>query len=497
MTAPRLTIAGARKRFGGVHALRGVDLEVAAGEVHALLGENGAGKSTLMKVLSGAVRPDEGRMTLDGAPFAPTGPRDARRSGVAMIYQELNLCADLTVLENVTLGEETARAGVVQSAGQRARLFEVLAGLGVAEFGPDTPVRDLGPGDRQLVEIARALMADARVVVFDEPTSSLSPPEVERLFGVVRDLASRGVTAIWISHFLNEVEAVCDRFTILRDGESAGGGAVAESTPEEWVALMSRRAGAAQAARAPRSSAGPAALELEELSGSDGVPDRVTLGLHEGEVLGLFGLVGAGRTELLRAIFGLDPVRSGAVRHLDHHGPPLSPRRWLARGVGLLSEDRALEGLHLDLSLAENVTASSPRPIGRQAEAFERWRAELGVRAGASSDAARTLSGGNQQKLAIARLLHHDVRVLLLDEPTRGIDVGAKEEIYALLDRLRGEGRAVLVVSSYVPELLRVCDRVGVMHRGRLAEIRPTAAWDEESLIAAASGATPAEVLHG
>ena len=174
MTAPRLTIAGARKRFGGVHALRGVDLEVGAGEVHALLGENGAGKSTLMKVLSGAVRPDGGHMTLDGAPFAPTGPRDARRSGVAMIYQELNLCADLSVLENVTLGEETARAGVVQSAGQRARLSDVLAGLGVAEFGPDTPVRDLGPGDRQLVEIARALMADARVVVFDEPTSSLS-----------------------------------------------------------------------------------------------------------------------------------------------------------------------------------------------------------------------------------------------------------------------------------------------------------------------------------
>ena len=497
MTAPRLTIAGARKRFGGVHALRGVDLEVAAGEVHALLGENGAGKSTLMKVLSGAVRPDEGHMTLDGAPFAPTGPRDARRSGVAMIYQELNLCADLSVLENVTLGEETARAGVVQSAGQRARLSDVLAGLGVAEFGPDTPVRDLGPGDRQLVEIARALMADARVVVFDEPTSSLSPPEVERLFGVVRDLASRGVTAIWISHFLNEVEAVCDRYTILRDGESVGGGAVAESSPEEWVALMSRRAAAADAARPPRSTAGRAALELVGLSGQDGVPDEVTLDLHEGEVLGLFGLVGAGRTELLRAIFGLDPVRSGTVRHLDHHGPPLSPRRWLARGVGLLSEDRALEGLYLDLSLAENVTASSPRPIGRRGEAFERWRTELGVRAGAPDDAARTLSGGNQQKLAIARLLHHDVRVLLLDEPTRGIDVGAKEEIYALLDRLRGEGRAVLMVSSYVPELLRVCDRVAVMHRGRLAETRPTAAWDEESLIAAASGAVPAEVLHG
>ena len=497
MTAPRLTIAGAKKRFGGVHALRGVDLEVAAGEVHALLGENGAGKSTLMKVLSGAVRPDEGSMTLDGAPFAPSGPRDARRSGVAMIYQELNLCADLTVLENVTLGEETARAGVVRSAGQRAALSEVLAGLGVAEFGPDTPVRDLGPGDRQLVEIARALLADARVVVFDEPTSSLSPPEVERLFGVVRDLASRGVAAIWISHFLNEVEAVCDRYTILRDGESVGGGAVAESSPEEWVALMSRREAAADAARPPRSAAGRATLELVGLSGQDGVPDEVTLDLHEGEVLGLFGLVGAGRTELLRAIFGLDPVRSGTVRHLDHHGPPLSPRRWLARGVGLLSEDRALEGLYLDLSLAENVTASAPRPIGRRGEAFERWRTELGVRAGAPSDAARTLSGGNQQKLAIARLLHHDVRVLLLDEPTRGIDVGAKEEIYALLDRLRGDGRAVLMVSSYVPELLRVCDRVAVMHRGRLAETRPTAAWDEESLIAAASGAVTAGAHHG
>lgn len=497
MSRPRLIIAGARKSYGGVHALRGVDLEVAAGEVHALLGENGAGKSTLMKVLSGAVRPDGGTMTLDGDEYAPKGPRDARRVGVAMIYQELNLCPDLTVLENVTLGEESARAGVIQAGAHRERLVETLSGLGVEDFGPDTPVHRLGPGDRQLVEIARALMAHARIVVFDEPTSSLSPPEVERLFGVVRDLATRGVTAIWISHFLNEVEAVCDRFTILRDGESVGSGTVEGSTPDEWVALMSRRAPVAQADSAPRSKPGPPLLQIEELTGASGVPEDVTISLREGEILGLFGLVGAGRTELLRAVFGLDPVREGTVRHLDHHGDPLSPRQWLARGVGLLSEDRALEGLYIDLSLAENVTASQPRPIGRRKAAFERWREELGVRAGAATDAARTLSGGNQQKIAIARLLHHDVRVLLLDEPTRGIDVGAKEDVYGLLERLRGEGRSVLMVSSYVPELLRVCDRVAVMHRGRLVEDRTTNDWDEESLIAAASGARPAEVSHG
>lgn len=493
MSDTRLTMAGVRKSYGGVHALRGVDLEVRAGEIHALLGENGAGKSTLMKVLSGAVRADEGRMTLDGAAYVPDGPRDARRSGVAMIYQELNLCADLSVLENVTLGEETARLGVVKNGAARTRLEAVLVELGAPGFGPDTPLGSLGPGDRQLVEIARALMADARVVVFDEPTSSLSAPEVKRLFGVVRGLAAKGVTSIWISHFLNEIEEVCDRFTVLRDGETVGRGEVATSSQDEWIALMSPRAAQAgtDTRRAPgQTGGGRIALDVRGLTAANGGARDVSFTLAEGEILGLFGLVGAGRTELLRALFGLDPCAGGEVTIGAHSGAPLGPREWLAQGVGMLSEDRALEGLFLELSLSENVTASKPRPLAARAAAFERWRGELGIRAGQAADAARTLSGGNQQKVALARLMHHGVRVLLLDEPTRGIDVGAKEEVYQLLERLRAEGRSAVVVSSYAPELLRTCDRIGVMHRGALADLRSAASWDEESLIASASGAT-------
>ncbi|MGD2016530.1 MAG: sugar ABC transporter ATP-binding protein [Planctomycetota bacterium] len=492
---PRLRIEGVAKRFGGVRALRGVDLEADVGEVHALLGENGAGKSTLMKVVAGAVAPDEGALWIDGAPFAPASPREARERGVAMIYQELNLCPHLSVLENVTLGREVTRLGVKRHGAARARLAQVLVDLDVTSFDADSLVSDLGPGDRQLVEIARALCLDASIIVFDEPTSSLSAPDVQRLFRVTRRLADSGVTVLWISHFLDEVKAIGNRFTVLRDGETVDRGAVPETSVDEMVTAMAGRSVEETYPRSDRAP-GEVVLSVEGLSG-ERAPTDVSLELRAGEVLGVFGLVGAGRTETLRCLYGLDPSSGGRVALRGAPVPSLDPGRWIDLGVGLLSEDRAREGVALDLSIAENVTLSSVRSLAgrlgavtRRAKeaAAEPWRERLSLRASSTRQAVHELSGGNQQKVAIARLLECGVDVLLLDEPTRGIDVGARVEVYRLLDRLAGEGKAILMVSSHLPELLGTCDRIAVMHRGTLGPARPSHEWTEDAALAAATG---------
>ncbi|MBL6757744.1 MAG: sugar ABC transporter ATP-binding protein [Planctomycetes bacterium] len=494
---PRLQIKGVTKRFGGVHALRGVDLEADVGEVHALLGENGAGKSTLMKIVAGAQAPDSGDLWIDGAPFAPASPREARERGVAMIYQELNLCPHLSVLENVTLGRETSRLGVKRLDAARVRLDQVLRDLDVSSFTGDTLVSDLGPGDRQLVEIARALCLDATIIVFDEPTSSLSAPDVERLFRVTRRLVASGVTVLWISHFLDEVKAIGNRFTVLRDGETVGQGDVSETSTDEMVTTM---AGRSVAEAYPRSSRipGEVALAVQGLAGASG-PREASFELRSGEILGVFGLVGAGRTEMLRSLYGLDPMTAG---QLELRGEALRrprPRRWVELGVGLLSEDRAREGVALDLSIAENITLSSVRRLAnrvgavtRQAKeaAAEPWRGRLSLRASSTGQPVRDLSGGNQQKVALARLLECGVDILLLDEPTRGIDVGARVEVYRLLDQLAAEGKAILMVSSHLPELLGTCDRIAVMHRGVLGPARPREDWTEDAALAAATGGT-------
>ncbi|MEM9800417.1 MAG: sugar ABC transporter ATP-binding protein [Planctomycetota bacterium] len=489
----RLRIEGAMKRFGGTTALAGVDLVARAGEIHALLGENGAGKSTLMKVLSGAVAPDEGRMWIDGVPYAPRSPREARERGVAMIYQELELCPHLTVLENVTLGVEEARYGLTRADAARASLVEILKTLGVATFGPDTRVANLSPGDRQLVEIARALAAGAQILVFDEPTSSLSRPDVERLFEVARSLTARGAAVLWISHFLDEVEAIGDRFTVLRDGASVGEGDVRGTSVDEIVALMVGQPLDGALAHEPR-SAGDVVLEVEGLAGL-AEPRCASFELRAGEILGVFGLVGAGRTEMLRVLFGLDSRDAGTVRLRGEEVDDLGPRRWIERGVGLASEDRAHEGVALDLSIADNVTLSSLGSLARRGflsgrrkvSASVPWIERLGIKAASPSAPARSLSGGNQQKVALARLLECGVDVLLLDEPTRGIDIGAKREVYALLDALARGGRAVLVVSSQMPELLALCDRIAVMRRGETVDVRARDEWTEEAALAAAT----------
>ncbi len=484
-------MTGIQKRYGVLAALSGVDLEIARGEVHALVGENGAGKSTLMKVLSGAERADAGTMELAGAPYAPRRPLDALRSGVAMVYQELNLALDLTVAQNLFLGRETSRFGVVSRREQSVAAERVLAILAQPGLKPDVPVRELGPGARQLVEIARALAFDCKLVVLDEPTSSLSSAEVRVLDGVLARLRERGVSVVYITHFLEEVERLAARYTVLRDGKTVARGAVAGTSASAIVAHMVGRPLEEiypPHARAP----GEVVLALEACAGAK-LPRRASLELRRGEVLGIAGLVGAGRTELLRALLGLDRLASGqvVVRGARDGGAPVEVR--VAQGLGLLSEDRKNEGVALDRPIADNVMLSRDEArfgvlrVGARAARVRSWIEKLAIRASGPDQRAGDLSGGNQQKVALARLLQQDADVLLLDEPTRGVDVGSKAEIYARIDALCREGKAVLVVSSYLPELLGIADRIAVMRKGVLGAARPVGDWTEASLLEAAT----------
>ena len=491
----RLTMAGIAKRFGSTQALRGVDLALEPGEVHALVGENGAGKSTLMKVLSGAIRPDAGAMTLDGAPYAPRNPQEGRTRGVAMIYQELTLAPHLTVEANVMLGLEQTRFGFFRKSEHRRRVAEALAVLEHPEITPDSPVAHLAPAAQQLVEIARALILDVRLLVLDEPTSSLTQEDAARLFDLIRRLKARGVTVVYISHFLEEVQAVADRFTVLRDGRNVGGGdAVQDFSAEQIIERMVGRSLTDQFPKVPH-EAGEPVLELKDVAGVD-LPRGVSLTLRRGEIVGIAGIVGAGRTELLRAVFGLDAVRSGAIVVKAVAGGAASPRRRIDQRLGMLSEDRKHEGLALAQSIADNLTYTRLRPysllgwlnLGARRQAVGDWLQKLNVRCAGPDQAVGELSGGNQQKVALGRLLHQQADVLLLDEPTRGVDVGSKAEIYRLIGELAAQGKAVLFVSSYLPELLGVCDRLAVMVRGKLSPVKPTAEWQPEQVMAFATG---------
>lgn len=484
---------GVRKAFGPVQALAGVTLEVRPGEVHALIGENGAGKSTLMKVLSGAHRADDGAMELDGEVYRPSGPIDARDQGVAMIYQELTLAPHLTVLENIWLGrEQRGRFGRMQRDQMRPAVEAALARLEHPDIRPETRVADLSTGARQLVEVARALVGEARVLVMDEPTSSLSRRDTERLFEVVRRLRADGVSVIYISHFLEEVEEIADRFTVLRDGATVGGGNLGEVPLEQIIEMMVGRS-LDEVFPKEHHAIGEALLEVRALRGP-ALLQEASFDLHRGEIFGIAGLVGAGRTELLRVLQGLAPARGGSFRYLAKDG----------RGaVGLLSEDRKEEGLALNLSLGENLSLGYLDPLVRRGWLSHRkrrattqhWISELAVRCAGPDQAIQDLSGGNQQKIAFARLLHAGVPVLLLDEPTRGVDVGSKVEIYRLMGRLAAEGKALVVVSSYLPELLGICDRIAVMHRGVLGEARPVSECTEHGLLEEATrGAQEAEI---
>jgi ribose transport system ATP-binding protein len=507
LNAPRFEMCGVGKAFGATSALDGVDFAVRGGEVCALVGQNGAGKSTLMAILAGALTPDSGEMRLDGAPYAPRDPFDARRAGVAMIYQELSLAPHLSVMENIVLGVEPVHRGVVLRERMRETAVNALRELGRNDIGPDTLAGDLTPAAQQLVEIARAIATGCRVLVLDEPTSSLGHADVRALFDLIGRLKARGIAIVYISHFIEEVQAVSDRFVVLRDGRRVGGGLTDGTDASAIVAMMVGRGLDDLYPRSERSTGEPI-LRLDGV-----VPGAATLTLCRGEILGIAGLLGSGRTRLLRAIFGLEPVRRGAVTVGAFSGPATPHDRW-RQGLGLLSEERANEGLAPALSVADNMTLTRLEPFGpagivlpaRQQTAARRWIDRLDIRCLHTRQPVAELSGGNQQKVAVARLLHHDVDVLVLDEPTRGIDVASKAQIYALIDELvsgrgtttgaagvarafHGPRRAVLLVSSYLPELLGVCDRIAVMSRGRLGPARPVGEWTEHSLLMEASGA--------
>jgi ribose transport system ATP-binding protein len=496
VSAPTFEMRGIRKSFAATIAVDGVDFAVADGEVCALVGQNGAGKSTLMSILSGALAPDAGEMLLEGRPYRPRNPLDARRAGVAMIYQELSLAPHLPVMENIMLGLEPARAGVVSWTNVRDTARAALARLGRSDIPPDALVGGLSVASQQIVEIARAVAVGSRVIVMDEPTSSLAREDTRRLFDVIDQLKREGHAIVYISHFIEEVKEIADRIVVLRDGRIAGH-LPARAAASEIVSLMVGRDVDDLYPRSPRTP-GEAILEIDAFG-----PASASFALHRGEIFGIAGLLGAGRTRLLRSIFGLEPVRGGRVKVGSWIGKP-SPAAQLARGVGMLSEDRKGEGLAVSLPIADNLTLSKlegfgPGPIvlpSRQDVVSRAWIERLAVKCRGPRQAVSELSGGNQQKVALARLLHHDVDVLLLDEPTRGIDVGSKAQIYSLLDALVSDKekhpRAVLLVSSYLPELLGLCDRIAVMRRGRLGPPRDAAGLTEHQLMMDATGAETA-----
>ena len=492
---PRLRLTGIRKSFGATLALRGVSLEVAPGEVHALVGENGAGKSTLMNILSGALPADEGAMDLDGAPYAPRDTLDARHRGVAMIHQELSLAPHLSAWENIMLGAEPSRGGWLRRRDAKASARAALERLGHGHLDLDRAAGKFPIAEQQIIEIARALRTEPRVLVMDEPTSSLAQADTERLFTVIRQLRDRGVSVIYISHFLEEVERLADRYTVLKDGQSVGTGPMAGTSTTQLVRLMVGR-DVTELYPTRTASPGSTVLEVRNLSAGRRLT-RANLTLAAGEILGVAGLIGAGRTELVRAVFGLDRSEAGAVtvegRGFSHRQPGASWRQ----GVGFLSENRKEEGLMLPLSVAENTVLTKLGRFGRLGWLRRReidaagaaWIDRLGVKASGPGQPVGQLSGGNQQKVALARLLEHPARIFLLDAPTRGIDVGSKAQIYELIAGLAREGRAVVLVSSYLPELFGMCDRIAVMRRGELVECRARADWTEPSLMAAAVGA--------
>ena len=492
---PALRMSGICKNFGPTRALDRIDLTLIQGEVHAVIGENGAGKSTLMNVLSGAVAADSGQIELFGKRFVPPSPMDSRKAGVAMIYQELALAPHLTVEENVLLGIEPGPGPLLDRSTSRRRAGESLKAVGLSIDLLRKPVRELAIGAQQLVEVARAAASGFRVLIMDEPTSSLTTAEKERLFRLIRSFKDEGRSVIYISHFLDEVVEIADRCTILRDGCRVGTREVVGSSLDELAAAMVGRS-LQELYHHSVHSGGEVALTVTDLQGREGLK-AASFSLYRGEVLGIAGLVGSGRTELLETIFGLSEVRAGKVRVAAYSGPASPFQRW-RQGVGYVSEDRKEEGLALSLSIQDNVTLPRLSGLGpwglvlpaRQSSACEKWMDRLKVRYRSTRQPVRELSGGNQQKIALTRLLYHGCDVLLLDEPTRGIDIVSKVEVYRLIDRLargdRDQGvspRAVLFVSSYLPELLGVCDRIAVMSRGVLTEPAAVESLSEEKIM--------------
>ncbi|MFM7058271.1 MAG: sugar ABC transporter ATP-binding protein [Planctomycetota bacterium] len=485
----RLEVQGISKSFPGVRALKGVSLRLLPGEVLSVVGENGAGKSTLMKILAGVHAPDTGSLLVDGRPAVLRSVRDAMDHGIALIHQELNLADNLEIGANIFLGREPLRRGLIDNATINATSAELLQRIGL-NVPPTTLVRSLTTGQQQMVEIAKALSINARVLIMDEPTSSLSAGESERLFQVIRDLRRQGVSILYISHRLAEVQDLSDRVTVLRDGENAGELVRGEITHDSLVRLMVGREISRFFARTPHQP-GPVILEASELSTAAWPRQRNSFSIRSGEIVGIAGLVGAGRTEMLRALFGIDQPSGGQIRVAGRSVSLKCPADAIAAGLALVPEDRKQQGVVLDLSIRRNISLASVHQHARggwlnrtieRAQSTEMFQ-RLQIRAPADSARTGNLSGGNQQKVVLGKWLALRPRVLLLDEPTRGIDVGAKQEIYQLMDDLARQGLAVLFVSSELEEVIGMSDRVLVMHEGRITGELPRSELTEQSIM--------------
>jgi inositol transport system ATP-binding protein len=495
MTEPLLRITSISKRFPGVQALDNSGLEVLPGEIHALLGENGAGKSTLINILSGAQQPDSGTIEFGGEKVTMASPHDAQRRGIVTIYQEFTLAPNMTIAENVFIGREPGSGVFVDWRKMAAETRAITTQLGL-QLRPMSIVRNLSVAEQQMVEIARALSMKSRLIVMDEPTSALSLSEVEKLFRIMRNLKAQGLSIIFVTHRLEEVMEICDRYTVLRDGRLVSSGSVAETTVDNIIRLMVGRQVNALFARRERVVPGNVALRVESLTRRGNTQDQnatvlanVSFEARRGEILGIAGLVGAGRTEMSRAVFGADPFDSGRIIIDNREINIRSPRDAIRHGLGLVPEDRKQQALFLALAVRVNLSMAAHERIKRWGvfidEAAERamveeYRKKLNIRMASQEQLIASLSGGNQQKVTLARWLALRPKVLIVDEPTRGIDIGAKVEVHQLLFDMAQSGIAIIAISSELPEVLAISDRIITMREGRVTgEIRSEDANEE------------------
>jgi inositol transport system ATP-binding protein len=498
VTEPLLRMTGISKSFPGVLALSGVDLTVAPGEIHALLGENGAGKSTLLKILAGAQPPDAGTIELAGAPVVFDSPHAAQKLGIATIYQEFTLAPSMMICENVFIGREPGSRVFVNWRRMAEDTRALTRRLGL-DADPMIPVRELSVAEQQMVEIARALSMSSRLIVMDEPTSALSRAEVEKLFRIIRDLKAEGISIIFVTHRLEEVFEICDSYTVLRDGKFVGSGKVAETTIDGIIRMMVGREVNALFSHRTDVTAGDVALAVEGLSrrGSARDPSAtvladVSLHVRRGEILGIAGLVGAGRTEMARAVFGADPFDAGRIL-VD--GQPVaisSPQEAIRHGIGLVPEDRKQQALFLSLAIRTNLSMAALGRLtkwgffvdeARESRLVEEYRKALSIRMASPEQIVANLSGGNQQKVVLARWLALQPKVLIVDEPTRGIDVGAKVDVHNLLFDMARSGIAVIAISSELPEVLAISDRIVTMREGRVTGEIARDRADQETLM--------------